>query len=76
MTGATKVDAIDPLHGGPMGRCIVPVEVDIGAVACSGTDAETELREFRGEPTASLACAGKDEGVGRGLRHASRPQGP
>lgn len=52
-----QVEAIDPLQGGPMGRCIVPVEVDIGAVACGGTDAETELREFRGEPRASLACA-------------------
>src|SRR5436190_23350880 len=36
-----QVEAIDPLHGGPMSRCVVPVEVDIGAVACSGTDAET-----------------------------------
>jgi hypothetical protein len=32
-----QVEAIDPLHGGPMGRCIVPVEVDIGAVAAVRT---------------------------------------
>ena len=71
-----QVEAIDPLQGGPMGRCIVPVEVDIGAVACGGTDVETELREFGGEPRASLACARKHEGVGRSVRHTSSMQGP
>ena len=31
-----------------MGGWIVPVEVDIGAVACGSTDVEAELRQFRG----------------------------
>jgi len=45
------------IYTSPMGRCIVPVEVDIGAVACGGADAETELREFRGEPRAAPSSA-------------------
>ena len=64
-----QVEAIDPLQGGPMGRCIVPVEVDIGAVACGGTNTETDLRKFRGEPRASLAGACKHERFGRRVRH-------
>ena len=59
-----------------MARCIVPVEVDIGAVACGPTDAETELGESRGEPRASLACARKHEDVGRSVRHILSVQGP
>jgi hypothetical protein len=64
-----EVQPIDPMQGGPMGRCIVPVKVEIGAAACGGTDAETELHEFRGEPRASLACARKHERAERSVRH-------
>jgi hypothetical protein len=38
-----------------MGRWTVPVEVDVGAVPCGGTDTEAELRELCGEPRAGLA---------------------
>ncbi len=48
-----------------MGRRIVPVEVDVGAVACAGTGVEAELREPWSEPRAGLAGARKHEGVGR-----------
>jgi hypothetical protein len=43
-----QVEAIDPLQGGGMGSWIVPVEVDFGAGARPGTDAETALGECRG----------------------------
>ena len=59
-----------------MRRCIVPVEVDIGAVACRGPDAEAALGEFRGEPRAGLAGAAKHDGVGRSVRHTLSLPGP
>jgi hypothetical protein len=70
-----QIEAIDTLQGGGVGRRIVPVEVDIGAVACGSTDVKTELRQFRGEPRASLAGASKHEDVGRNVRHILSLQG-
>ena len=52
-----EAEAIDAPQRGAIGRCIVPLEMDVAAVACGGTDVEAELREFRGESRAGLARA-------------------
>ena len=58
-----------------MGRRIVPVEVDVGAVARGGTGVEAELRESWSEPRAGLAGASKHEDVGSNVRHILSLQG-
>lgn len=58
-----------------MGGRIVPVEVDISAVARGGTDTKTQLRQVRGESGTSLAGAREHESVGRSVADISSVPG-